>query len=108
MILTSCGKNYKYQKVVVNNSNQDVTVHSGCCGDERVVHIPARSTRVVFECTYQSVKKPSCEDVEGKFSLVPSKKPILKDITKSENWYSTSNSSTVSCTFTIDENIPLE
>ncbi len=101
-LLTSCGKNYAFQKVVVNNSATDAIVHYGCCENEITTVVPAFERRVVFECTYQSFKKPTCDDVNGDFSLTFPDSFTAKSIAHSDNWTSESDGNTVSCIFIID------
>ncbi len=101
-LLTSCGKNYEFQKVVVNNSATDATVHYGCCENVRTTVVPAFESRVVFECIYQAYKKPTCDDVDGDFSLIFPDNFTAKSIADSGNWTSETDDNTVSCIFVID------
>jgi len=108
IFFSSCGKNYNYQKVVVNNSQNDIVVQYDCCGDEKIFVIPAMSEQVVFICTYQSYQKPDCSDVEGKFTMSLAQdfdeNAITKEITEATHWNFEEDGSDLSCIFTIEPN----
>lgn len=110
MTMTSCGVNYNFDKVVVNNTGQELIVQYDCCGNEKEFVIPAYEQRTVFQCIYQSYKKPDCADVEGKFSMTfaedsdaaVTERAIIKQITDAEHWIFTENGKNLSCVFTIE------
>lgn len=106
IFFSSCGKNYNYQKVVVNNSQNDIVVQYDCCGNEQVFVIPAMSEQVVFVCTYQSYQKPDCSDVEGKFSMTLAedhdRSIINKEITDAVHWDFEEDGLDLSCIFTVE------
>ncbi len=101
-IFASCGVNHNFQKIVVNNSARDVRVVIDCCGDEKTVVVPAFEEKVVFECIYQSFKAPSCEELDGQFSIINSNKQAAQTIGNSDHWETQIDGKNVSCIFTID------
>ena len=102
LFATSCVKNYTFQKVVVNNSEHAVEINYGCCDSETVTIVPAFEEKIVFQCAYESANPPSCDDVNGKCSLVSQAELKTKDIGDAANWFTETNGKTVKCVFTID------
>lgn len=108
--LTSCGKEYTFQKVVFNNTEKEIVVQYDCCGNEEEFIIPSGEEKVVFICTYQSFQKPDCSSVEGKFSWTFSdlsnnesfNKNAATNISNSENWTFKEDGKKLSCEFTIE------
>lgn len=105
IFLFSCGKTYVYQKVVMNDTNKNITVYSSCCGNENnEIMIPSGEKKIVFECGYQSYKKPNCSDVKGKFSI---KKELdgLNDINNPNNWTYEEEGKIIRCIYTIENTL---
>ncbi len=70
LILTSCVKGYTHEKVVTNNSREVVTVISGCCDRTETYVIQPEESEVVFACFYQTVSKPTSDELSWQFQLI--------------------------------------
>jgi hypothetical protein len=99
VLVVSCGKNYTYEKVVVNNSDETIIVKTKYEGYKEEIVIAPRESKVVFVCTYQSYKKPTCDDVENKFELIGGSQDANSRISNKGNWNSSENGKTVRCTY---------
>ncbi len=102
-LMTSCGKEYYFEKVVVNNTDEDIVVQYDCCGNEKIYTIPAQSEETVFVCIYQSRNKPDCSSVEGDFTLsLSDAHSANKEIADANNWEYTEDGINLTCTFTLN------
>jgi hypothetical protein len=104
LVVVSCGKNYTYEKVVVNNSDQEITIKPNYEGYQEETIIPPRESRVVFVCSYPSYKKPNCEDVSNKFELIGGSESANNQIKSSASWNSSEYGRTVRCTYNYQGN----
>lgn len=101
--IVSCVKNYTYKKEVINESNSTIEVLAGCCGNEQSTVIGPRETATVFECTWQSIKKPDCSDVSKKMTIISENENHDLNIKKSENWMTSENGKTITCTHIVKD-----
>ncbi len=90
-LFASCGKNYDYEKVIVNNSRETVQVQLLYDHDNSIYTIAPGERKVVFECIYQSYRKPKKDDVSNKFTVLNATPEAEAHIKNSDNWSMTEN-----------------
>lgn len=102
LLLTSCGKTITFEKIIVNNTDQTITVTDK---DYTSLHEPRviapRTTETLVLCGWQSYgARPTRDDVENRFQIT-SDKTIFKKIEHGSNWTLKDEETKVTCTFTL-------
>lgn len=103
MLMTSCGKNYQYEKVIVNNTREPIRVQLNYEHDQSVYTIQPGERKTVFICTYQSYRKPDCSDVSSRFTLLDMDQETNDELSNCDNWAVQENGKNIHCVFTVEE-----
>ena len=70
-VLSSCTKGYTHEKIVTNNTRNDITVLAGsCCGDDWEYVIAPGESETVFICKYQQPTPPKTEELNWYFTVI--------------------------------------
>jgi hypothetical protein len=108
LFLTSCGKTITFEKIIVNNTDETITVSDKeytSLHEPRV--IAPRTTETLVLCGWQSYSRPSRDDVENRFQIT-SDKTIIKRIEQGKNWSLVDEKDKVTCTFVLNQEDVLE
>jgi len=89
--LASCIKGYNHEKIVTNNTENEITVISGCCDQEHSYQIAPRESEIVFQCAYQQINKPSVQDLAWDFKVLEVD-GTTTSISNSNDWIADDNS----------------
>ena len=103
LFLASCGKTITFEKVIVNNTDQVITVSDK---DYTSLHTPRviqpRTTETLVLCGWASYSaRPTREDVENRFQIT-AEKTVFKKIESGQNWSLKDEETKVTCTFTLN------
>lgn len=104
LLFASCGRNYLYKKIVVNNTREPIQVQLNFEHDSETVYtIQPGEEKVVFICTYQSYIKPDCSDVSNRFILLGDDEENKAKIQDCANWKMREYGKDVECKFVVEE-----
>jgi len=101
LTLSAC-TNYEHSKAVENRTRETVIIQTGCCGNEMLIPVAPNSKEVVFECVYQTHKKPKTKDLSWKISA-PKDQELSTALSNPKNWIKTEKGKELGYLFIIEE-----
>jgi hypothetical protein len=102
LLLTSCGKNYEYDKVITNNTRDAIQVQLNYDHDQTIYTIEPGESVVVFSCIYQ-FQKPKQNEVCFKFSKVGGTEQENLHLQASQNWSMLENGKQIKSIYSFEE-----
>lgn len=99
--LSAC-TNYEHRKTVENRTRNTVMIQTGCCGNEMLIPVAPNSKEVVFECVYQTHRKPKSKDLSWNVSS-PNDLELSAALSNPKNWIKTEKGKELGYLFIIEE-----